>query len=102
MILFGVCFISTVLAYLDAFSVRKTGMGETETVHREASTPGTHRNKLNDPSGRDWTKFTKSWFFHRPQPRADRKIRHPPSSPEPLVTEFASFVTRKCQLVADP
>src|SRR6266851_2558320 len=102
MILFGVPFISTVLVYLDASSVRKTDMGETETVHREASTPGTHRNKLNDLSGRDWIKFTKSWFVHRPEPRGDRKIRHPASFPESLVREFVSFFTRKGELVVDP
>jgi DNA modification methylase len=102
MILFGVSFISTVLIYLDAPSVRKTSMGETETVHREASTPGTQRNKLNDLSGRDWIKFTKSWFVHRPEPRGDRKIRHPASFPESLVREFVSFFTRKGELVVDP
>jgi DNA modification methylase len=102
MILFGVSFISTVLIYLEAPSVRKTSMGETETVHREASTPGTQRNKLNDLSGRDWIKFTKSWFVHRPEPRGDRKIRHPASFPESLVREFVSFFTRKGELVVDP
>jgi DNA modification methylase len=102
MILFGVSFISTVLIYLEAPSVRKTSMGETETVHREASTPGTQRNKLNDLSGRDWIKFTKSWFVHRPEPRGDRKIRHPASFPESLVRAFVSFFTRKGELVVDP
>src|SRR6267378_7249888 len=102
MILFGVSFISTVLAYLDALSVRKTGMGETETVHREASTSGTQRNKLNDLSGKDWIKFTKSWFVHRPEPRGDRKIRHPASFPESLVKDFISFFTKKGELVVDP
>src|SRR5467141_1197176 len=75
---------------------------ETETVHREASTPGTHRNKLNDLSGRDWIKFTKSWFVHRPEPRGDQKIRHPASFPESLVREFILFFTKKGQLVVDP
>jgi len=77
-------------------------MGESETIHHEASTPGTHRNKLNDLSGRDWIKFTKSWFVHRPEPRGDRKIRHPASFPESLVREFVSFFTRKGELVVDP
>src|SRR5712664_1816838 len=102
MILFGVPFISTVLVYLDASSVRKTDMGETETVHREASTPGTQRNKLNDLSGRDWIKFTKSWFVHRPEPRGDRKIRHPASFPESIVKDFVSFFTKRGELVVDP
>lgn len=77
-------------------------MGETETVHCKASTPGTRRNKLNDLSGKDWIKFTKSWFVHRPEPRGDLKIRHPASFPESLVREFVSFFTRKGELVLDP
>jgi len=75
---------------------------ETETVHREASTPETRRNKLNELSGRDWIKFTKSWFVHRPEPRGKRKIRHPASFPESLVKDFISFFTKKGELVVDP
>jgi DNA modification methylase len=60
------------------------------------------RNKLNDLSGREWIKFTKSWFVHRPEPRGDRKIRHPASFPESLVKDFVSFFTRKGELVVDP
>ena len=77
-------------------------MVETETVRREASTPATRRNKLNELSGRDWIKFTKSWFVHRPEPRGDRKIRHPASFPESLVKDFVSFFTKKGELVVDP
>ncbi len=46
--------------------------------------------------------FTKSWFVHRPEPRGDRKIRHPASFPESLVKDFVSFFTRKGELVVDP
>jgi len=77
-------------------------MVETETVQREASTSETKRNKLNDLSGREWIKFTKSWFVHRPEPRGDRKIRHPASFPESLVREFVSFFTKKGESVVDP
>jgi len=70
-------------------------MMETETVRRQASAQVTHSNKLNDLSGRDWIKFTKSWFVHRPDARGDRKIRHPASFPESLVREFVSFFTKK-------
>jgi DNA modification methylase len=77
-------------------------MFENETVHRQAWTPETRRNKLNDLSGRDWIKFTKSWFIHRPEPRGDRKIRHPASFPESLVRDFVSFFTKKGGLVVDP
>src|SRR6266567_1553412 len=77
-------------------------MMETETVHRQASAQVTRRNKLNELSGRDWIKFTKSWFVHRPDPRGDRKIRHPASFPESLVREFVSFFTKKGEIVVDP
>src|SRR2546428_11146633 len=77
-------------------------MMETETVHRQASAQVTRRNKLNELSGRDWIKFTKSWFVHRPDPRGSRKIRHPASFPESLVREFVSFFTKKGEIVVDP
>ena len=71
-------------------------------VHREGSTPEPRKNKLNELSGKDWIKFTKSWFVHRPEPRGDRKIRHPASFPESLVKDFISFFTKKGELVVDP
>jgi len=94
-------FISTVLLYTDLFSARVTVM-ETETVHRQALAQVTRRNKLNELSGTEWIKFTKSWFVHRPEPRGDRKIRHPASFPESLVKEFVSFFTKKGEIVVDP
>ena len=77
-------------------------MGETETVHRGTSTLEPRRNKLNELSGREWIKFTKSWFVHRPEPRGSRKIRHPASFPESLVRDFISFFTKKGEVVVDP
>jgi len=77
-------------------------MVETERIHRQASTPEVHRNKLNELSGKEWIKFTKSWFVHRPEPRGDRKIRHPASFPESLVKDFVSFFTKRGDLVVDP
>lgn len=71
-------------------------------VHGETSAPEARRNKLNELSGRDWIKFTKSWFVHRPEPRGGRKIRHPASFPESLVKDFVSFFTKKSELVVDP
>ena len=47
---------------------------ETETVHRQALAQVTRRNKMNELSGRDWIKFTKSWFVHRPEPRETRRF----------------------------
>ncbi len=71
-------------------------------AHSEASTQEPRRNKLNELSGRDWIKFTKSWFVHRPEPRGGRKIRHPASFPESMVKDFVSFFTKKGGLVVDP
>lgn len=88
------------LLYLSLFLVRQTSM--TETVYGESSSPDPRKNKLNDLSGREWIKFTKSWFIHRPEPRGVRKIRHPASFPESLVKDFVSFFTRKGELVVDP
>ena len=59
-------------------------------------------NKLNDLTGREWIKFTKSWFIHRPERRADAKILHPASFPESLAKEFILFFTRKGETVVDP
>jgi len=75
---------------------------EPQEVREETTRQEFPRNKLNDLSGRDWIKFTKSWFVHRPEPRGDRKIRHPASFPESLVKDFVSFFTRKGELVVDP
>ena len=77
-------------------------MADTEIVPGEASTPEPRRNKLNDLSGKDWIKFTKSWFIHRPRPREDSKIRHPASFPESLVQDFVRFFTKSGELVVDP
>lgn len=86
------------------------------------------KNKLNDLSGKEWIKFTKSWaiydsrgnkvsnynrpenrkvsekswFIHVPPPREDDKIKHPASFPESLVKEFIEFFTKKGEWVLDP
>ena len=71
-----------------------------------ASKPVTkHRqivNRLNDLTGRDWVKFTKSWFVHSP-PRRDRaKLVHPAGFPETLVQGFVEFFTKRGMWVLDP
>ncbi|MEK6552979.1 MAG: hypothetical protein AABZ54_05980, partial [Bacteroidota bacterium] len=45
-------------------------------------------NKLNDLTGKEWLKFTKSWFILRPPRRKDDEILHPAKFPESLVEEF--------------
>ena len=60
------------------------------------------RNLLNDLSGRDWVKFTKSWFIHNPPRRNKNEILHPAKFPETLVGEFVRFFTKPGQIVLDP
>src|SRR2546426_11434957 len=73
-----------------------------EEVQMSREEPKARDNKINELSGTEWIKFTKSWFVHRPEPRGDQKIRHPASFPESLVREFVLFFTKKGQLVVDP
>src|SRR5712692_11305716 len=59
-------------------------------------------NKLNELSGKEWIKFTKSWFVLSP-PRRDRaKIMHPAGFPETLVQRFVEFFTKPGMWVLDP
>src|SRR5438128_370625 len=59
-------------------------------------------NRLNELSGKDWIKFTKSSFILSP-PRRDRtKIVHPAGFPESLVTGFIEFFTKPGMWVLDP
>lgn len=60
------------------------------------------KNKLNDLTGKEWIKFTKSWFIHRPPRRKEDEILHPAKFPESLVKEFVLFFTKKNQWVLDP
>lgn len=59
-------------------------------------------NKLNDLTGKEWIKFTKSWFVHRPPRRKEDEILHPAKYPESLVKEFIEFFTKEGQWVFDP
>lgn len=59
-------------------------------------------NKLNDLTGKEWIKFSKSWFIHRPSRRKNNEILHPAKYPESLVEEFIDFFTKKNGWVLDP
>lgn len=59
-------------------------------------------NKLNELTGKEWIKFTKSWFVHRPPRRKANEILHPAKFPESLVKEFIEFFTKEGQWVFDP
>jgi DNA modification methylase len=77
-------------------------MAESQTTFEASGKPEARENKLNELSGTEWIKFTKSWFVHRPEPRGDQKLRHPASFPESLVRNFVLFFTKRGQLVLDP
>lgn len=67
---------------------------------RVAGAPG--RARLNDLSGREWIRFTRSWFVGRPPPRSPRELAHPAKFPEALAEEFVRFFTRAGEWVLDP
>lgn len=60
------------------------------------------KNKLNDLTGKEWIKFTKSWFVHRPKKRNEIEILHPAKFPESLVADFIRFFTKENAWVLDP
>lgn len=60
------------------------------------------RNQLNALTGRDWLRFTRSWFVHNPPRRTASQVVHPAKFPEGMVTEFIEFFTRPGDLVLDP
>lgn len=60
------------------------------------------KNRLNNLTGKEWIKFTKSWFIHRPPRRKDNEILHPAKYPETLVEEFIRFFSKEDAWVLDP
>ena len=59
-------------------------------------------NKLNSLTGKEWIKFSKSWFVHKPPQRKKNEVLHPAKFPESLVKEFISFFTKENEWVFDP
>jgi len=60
------------------------------------------KNKLNNLTGKEWIKFTKSWFIHTPKRRKENEILHPAKYPESLVEEFITFFSKEKEWVFDP
>jgi len=58
-------------------------------------------NKLNDLTGKEWLKFSKSWFILRPPRRKEDELLHPAKFPETLVKDFIEFFTKKNGWVLD-
>lgn len=59
-------------------------------------------NKLNDLTGSEWIKLTKSWYVLNPRQRGNQEFVHPAKFPEILVERYVSFFTKKGQTVFDP
>lgn len=60
------------------------------------------KNKLNDLTGKEWIKFTKSWFIHRPPRRNGDEILHPAKYPESMIEDFIKFFSKKDSWILDP
>ncbi|HEY4001727.1 MAG TPA: DNA methyltransferase [Candidatus Xenobia bacterium] len=60
------------------------------------------KNGLNHLSGREWIKFTRTWFVHDPPRRSADEMGHPAKYPEGVVEPFIEFFTRVGQVVLDP
>lgn len=60
------------------------------------------KNRLNTLTGREWVRFTKSWYVHRPPPRKKAEILHPAKFPETMIRSYLTFFTRPGELVLDP
>jgi DNA modification methylase len=75
----------------------------TETIETERGKLSP-RNTLNNLTGTEWIKFSRSWFEHHPPPRNKNtgEILHPAKFPEDLVGNFIKFFTKEGMWVLDP
>ena len=60
------------------------------------------KNKLNDLTGKEWLKFTKSWEIVNPRRRKIDQLLHPAKFPEELIISFLQYFTKEHDLVFDP
>ena len=62
------------------------------------------RNDLNDLTGKEWIKFTRTWFVcDSPRYWQNRQTElHPARFPEEMVAEFLGFFTKRGGAVLDP
>lgn len=60
------------------------------------------RPRLNDLTGREWIRATRSWFVANPPPRTAEERSHPAKFPESVAAEFLRFFTRAGGTVLDP
>lgn len=70
-------------------------------MRRSLSSPSA-RPRLNQLSGREWIRFTRSWFVENPPRRSASELRHPAKFPDGLARSFIEFFTLPGQWVLDP
>ncbi len=59
--------------------------------------------RLNDLSGKEWMKFSKSWFTLPPgKPDKAKQALHPATFPDTLAEQYITFFTQPSQAVLDP
>lgn len=59
-------------------------------------------NTLNDLTGKNWLKFTKTWFIYDGPQRKENEMLHPAKYPEGMIIDFVKFFTKAGELVLDP
>ncbi|PTK35439.1 hypothetical protein BUZ48_11150 [Staphylococcus hominis] len=64
-------------------------------------TGGILLGKLNDLTGKEWVKQTKSWFTLKSRNR-NNTIKHPGKFPEELAEKFILFFSKENELIFDP
>jgi hypothetical protein len=59
-------------------------------------------SSLNDLTGTEWIRFTRSWFIESPPRRSAEERGHPAKFPEAVCAEFLRFFTKPGAWVLDP
>ena len=59
-------------------------------------------NSLNNLTGKDWLKFTKTWFVYDGPQRSKEEILHPAKYPEGMIVDFIKYFTKEGETVFDP
>ena len=87
--------------FIPQFSIPKEPK---ETYDIEGRGKYSSRNTLNNLTGTEWIKFTRSWFEHHPPPRNKKQSEHlhPAKFPEDLIANFINFFTKEGMWVLDP
>lgn len=91
----------SVSPFIPQFSIPKEPK---ETYDIEGRGKYSYRNTLNNLTGTEWIKFTRSWFEHHPPPRNKKQSEHlhPAKFPEDLIANFINFFTKEGMWVLDP